>query len=270
MAPHTGLYPETEAFQPVPNLQTEAELPGIDRDSDGGGGTQKLSDLSEGHLKRLKRMPSSNQADHMLPASNAGADRRHTEKSTAAEQQVDFGAVVAGGDDAMKIGHASKFDHRADDLLTCGVTGWLKHWNVLDNGAVSGDLQLKGVFLAWICVGCRCRAWFAADVELKNVGCCDESFRPVAVLKERIANGFRAIYKQAAVEAVLFLGNPVSATVLADKDERRGTRGRFSLLHDRSPGYEHLYAIQRLGRLDHIASVGPPTYEFEIETAVIS
>jgi hypothetical protein len=42
-----------------------------------------------------------------------------------------------------------------------------------------------------------------------------------------------AVYEQAAIEAVLFLGDPVAAAVFADKDDRRcrAARWRFDELH---------------------------------------
>ena len=43
----------------------------------------------------------------------------------------------------------------------------------------------------------------------------------MTVLKQRVFEGFCAADEQAAIEAVLFLGNPVAPAVLADKDDGR-------------------------------------------------
>jgi hypothetical protein len=41
----------------------------------------------------------------------------------------------------------------------------------------------------------------------------------MTVLEKRVFDGLRAVDEQAAIETVLFLGDPVAATVLADKDD---------------------------------------------------
>jgi hypothetical protein len=41
----------------------------------------------------------------------------------------------------------------------------------------------------------------------------------MAVLGQRVFDGLSAVDEQAAIEAMLFLGNPVAAAVLADKDD---------------------------------------------------
>jgi hypothetical protein len=41
----------------------------------------------------------------------------------------------------------------------------------------------------------------------------------MAVLEQRVFDGLRAVDEQAAIEAVLFLGDPVAAAVLSDKDD---------------------------------------------------
>jgi hypothetical protein len=55
----------------------------------------------------------------------------------------------------------------------------------------------------------------------------------MAVLEQCVFDGLRAVDEQAAVEAVLFLGDPVAAAVLADKDDGRcrAARGRFDEFH---------------------------------------
>jgi hypothetical protein len=41
----------------------------------------------------------------------------------------------------------------------------------------------------------------------------------MAVLEQCVFDGLRAVDEQAALESVLFLGDPVAAVVLADKDD---------------------------------------------------
>ena len=45
-----------------------------------------------------------------------------------------------------------------------------------------------------------------------------DHFGVVAILKKRVFEGLRAIDEQAAIEAILFLGDPMAAFVFADKD----------------------------------------------------
>ncbi len=61
----------------------------------------------------------------------------------------------------------------------------------------------------------------------------DDGFGMMAVLEQRIFDGLRAVDEQAAIEAVLFLSDPVAALVLADKNDgrRRTARWRFDELH---------------------------------------
>src|SRR5713226_6061931 len=55
----------------------------------------------------------------------------------------------------------------------------------------------------------------------------------LAVLEQRALDGFRAVDEQAPIETVLLLGDPVAASIPADKDDRRGraTRWRFDVFH---------------------------------------
>src|SRR6188472_484549 len=55
----------------------------------------------------------------------------------------------------------------------------------------------------------------------------------MTVLEQRVFDGLGAADEQAAIKAVLFLGDPVAAFVLADKDDGRcrATRWRFDELH---------------------------------------
>ena len=73
----------------------------------------------------------------------------------------------------------------------------------------------------------------AAHVEFNPAGQFDDHFGTVTVLEKRVLEGLRAIDEQAAIEAVLFLGDPVAATVPANKDDCRwrAARWRFDELH---------------------------------------
>src|ERR1700740_3106549 len=59
----------------------------------------------------------------------------------------------------------------------------------------------------------------AAHVELDLACQLDDGFGVTAVLEQRVFDGLRAVDEQAAVKAVLFLGDPIAAAVLADKDD---------------------------------------------------
>jgi hypothetical protein len=61
----------------------------------------------------------------------------------------------------------------------------------------------------------------------------DDGFGVMAVLEQRVFDGLRAVDEQAAIESVLFLGDPVAAAVPADKDDCRwrSARWRFDELH---------------------------------------
>src|SRR6202163_1057297 len=77
----------------------------------------------------------------------------------------------------------------------------------------------------------------AAHVEFDFARQLDDGFGMMAVLEQRVFDGLRAVDEQAAVEAVLFLGDPVAAPVLADEDDCRcrAARWRFDELHVRFP-----------------------------------
>jgi len=55
----------------------------------------------------------------------------------------------------------------------------------------------------------------------------------MAILEKRVFDGLCAVDEQAAIETVLFLGNPVAAAVPADKNDcrYRAARWRFDELH---------------------------------------
>jgi hypothetical protein len=59
----------------------------------------------------------------------------------------------------------------------------------------------------------------------------------MAILEESVFDGLRAVDEQAAIETVLFLGDPVAAAVPANKDDGRcrAARWRFDELHDDIP-----------------------------------
>src|SRR6266702_3268813 len=55
----------------------------------------------------------------------------------------------------------------------------------------------------------------------------------MAVLEQRVFDGLGAADEQAAIETVLFLGDPLAAAVSSDENDvgRRTARGRFDELH---------------------------------------
>jgi hypothetical protein len=74
----------------------------------------------------------------------------------------------------------------------------------------------------------------ATHVELDRAGEFDDGLGVMAVLGECVFDGLGAIDEEPAIAAVLFLGDPLPAVVLADEDERessRAARGRFDKLH---------------------------------------
>ncbi len=72
-----------------------------------------------------------------------------------------------------------------------------------------------------------------AHIEFDGALELDDGFRAMAVFEQRIADGLLAVDEQAAIEAVLFLDDPVAAAVAADKDDGgcRAARWRFDELH---------------------------------------
>jgi hypothetical protein len=73
----------------------------------------------------------------------------------------------------------------------------------------------------------------AAHVELDFTRQLDDGFRMVAVLEQGVTEGLRAVDEQAPIEAALFLGDPIAAAILTNKDDGkcRTARGRFDELH---------------------------------------
>src|ERR1700730_8256156 len=78
----------------------------------------------------------------------------------------------------------------------------------------------------WMRRACR-------HVELDFARQLDDGFGMMAVLEQRVFDGLRAVDEQAAIETVLFLGDPVAAAVFANKDDGRlrAARWRFDELH---------------------------------------
>src|SRR5712672_1735451 len=125
----------------------------------------------------------------------------------------------------MQAGQTREADHGIDDLLPVRNGVKLNHLALLEGclfrlsrGAPndsSGGGQL------------------AIHVQFDFARQFDDCFGVMAVFEQRIFEGLRAADEQAAIEAVLFLGDPVAAPVLPDEDDRgRGTaRWRFGELH---------------------------------------
>ena len=73
----------------------------------------------------------------------------------------------------------------------------------------------------------------AAHVEFDFARQLDDGFGMMAILEQRVFDGLRAVDEQAAIETVLFLGDPVAAAVPANKDDCRWrtARWRFGEFH---------------------------------------
>ena len=57
----------------------------------------------------------------------------------------------------------------------------------------------------------------AAHVELDFTRQLDDGFRMMAILEQGVTDGLRAVDEQAAIEAALFLGDPIAAAILPIK-----------------------------------------------------
>src|SRR5882762_9137582 len=103
----------------------------------------------------------------------------------------------------------------------------------------------------------------AAHVKFDFTRQFDDVFGMVAVLEQRVFDGLRMADEQAAIKAVLFLGDPLAAPVPADKDDCRGraTRWRFDELHVGIPSGDEPYDLG--DGLTHAANIFPAGYEFE-------
>src|SRR6202521_5778621 len=73
----------------------------------------------------------------------------------------------------------------------------------------------------------------AAHVELDFARQLDDGLRMTAIFKERVFESLRAVDEQAAIAAVLLLGDPVAAAVPVNEDgsRYRAARWRFAELH---------------------------------------
>ena len=130
MAFHAGLDPKAELFQPVPNLQAEALLTGIDHDGDRRVRTQKMRNLGQRGFKGEKRMLSDDETNRMLRPRLTGDRRRNPEVTPSPQLKINFCTLAAGDGNPMKAGRAREFDHGSDDLLARGIWYWLKHCHV--------------------------------------------------------------------------------------------------------------------------------------------
>jgi hypothetical protein len=84
----------------------------------------------------------------------------------------------------------------------------------------------------------------------------------LAVLEQRVFDGLGAIDEQAAIKAVLLLGDPLAALVAADEDDGRcrAARGRFDEFHVSQSFSSQSYAL----------NVRLAGYEIERERRLIS
>ena len=80
----------------------------------------------------------------------------------------------------------------------------------------------------------------AAHVEFDVARQFDDGLRVMAIFEQRVFERLGAVDEQAAIKAVLFLGDPLAAPVPADKDNggRRATRWRFDEFHVGIPSQE--------------------------------
>lgn len=97
----------------------------------------------------------------------------------------------------------------------------------------------------------------------------------MAILEQRIFDRLRPVDEQTAVEAVLFLGNPIAAAVFANKHDLGcgAARWRFDKLHVGTPSYERSSECSSsllakvwmaAGRLlTHAPNIFAAGYEFE-------
>ena len=128
------------------------------------------------------------------------------------QRKIKFEAIAAGDDGAKRMSQTGEIDHGIDDLLpACNGIG-LNHLALLGGGD-SGGYATRRVSLA-----------AKGSLPLKSSSIVarqlDDGFGVMAVLEQRVFDGLRAVDEQAAIEAVLFLGDPVAAAVLADEDDR--------------------------------------------------
>jgi len=132
----------------------------------------------------------------------------------------------------------------------------------------------------------------AAHVELDFARQLDDCFRVMAILEQRVFDGLRAVDEQAAIETVLFLGDPVAAPVLpiktiADVELHDGGSTSFTLMflllmssarsRSHGPSVAVFFHVRMFGwpssvgsLLDSCPNIFPARYEFEGDTTAIS
>ena len=140
----------------------------------------------------------------------AGRGGGDPDESAPSQRQIELQAVAAGDDGAMQIGQAGEADHGIDDLLP--VRGGMNHLALLNDGV---RFVMRRAGAGWR------EGEFAAHVEFDFARQFDDGFGVMAVLEQRVFDGLGAVDEQAAIEAVLFLGDPLAAAVPADKDDGR-------------------------------------------------
>ena len=125
----------------------------------------------------------------------------------------------------------------------------------------------------------------AAHVELDFARKFDNRFGVMAILEQHVFDRLRPVDEQAAIEAILFLGNPIAAAVFANKHDLgcRAARWRFDELHvgipsddgvARAPQARDLRLLANVrmavGRLlTHDPNISPAGYEFEGDKTTI-
>jgi hypothetical protein len=225
LAPDAGFDPKAHLLQLASYSHVGSAFAAVDEDSDGGAGAKELRYFGESGLDRLKGIVTRDQADGVPSWGPTGRGGGYPDEAALSQRQMELHATAAGNDHAMQAGQAREADHGIDDLLPVRNGVKLNHLALLEGclfrlsrGAPydsSGGGQL------------------AIHVQFDFARQFDDCFGMLAVFEQRIFEGLRAADEQAAIEAVLFLGDPVAAPVLADEDDRgRGTaRWRFDELH---------------------------------------
>jgi hypothetical protein len=97
----------------------------------------------------------------------------------------------------------------------------------------------------------------AAHVEFDFASDFDDRFGVMAILEQRIFDRLRPVEEQTAVEAILFLGNPIAAAVFANKHDLRfsAARWRFDELHVCIPSDDGVARAPQAGDLRLLANV---------------
>ena len=175
-------------------------------------GAEEMRDLGKSCFDGGKRVMSRDQADRVLRARDAaGRGGGDPDKSAPSQRQIELQAVVACEDGAIEIGQAGEVDHGIDDLFP--VRGGMTHLALLDDG--------RSIFHATRRAAAA-GGKLLAHVEFDLARQFDDGFGMMAVLEQRVFDGLGAADEQAAIEAALFLGDPLAAFVLADEDDGDG------------------------------------------------